>query len=169
MPLFVDTSALCKLYVEEEGSAAMRTLARSFPRDWFISDLVALELEGVLGKMLRQKVISRAAYREASTRFQMHYRDRFNLVEITPDLTQLMVFLASNYAERSLSPLDVAHLVTADHLSRRLNEAGEPHDVVMVASDRRLATAAGDAGMGAFDPETDDPVRLHPPALDLDP
>jgi hypothetical protein len=146
----------------------MRALARLFPRDWFRSDLVALELEGVLGKMLRRKGIKKKACDTAWQQFQEHYRDRFQVVEITPELTRLMVFLSSNYAKHSLSPLDVAHLVTAMHLSRRLREVGEPHDIVMVVSDQALASAAQGMGMDTFDPVTDDPARLRPPSLELD-
>jgi hypothetical protein len=55
MPLFLEPSAWVKLYVEEPGTEAMKTLfARPDLRDeFFASPAVALEMYGRLAKSLR--------------------------------------------------------------------------------------------------------------------
>jgi uncharacterized protein len=167
MLLFLDTSALIKLYVEERGSEAMRLLiTRPDLQDgFFASDLVAIEVEGVLAKKLRKGELSGKAYQIARREFERHYTDPFNGVALSEGILAAALSLSAEFARRSLSPLDIVHVTTAQELSRRAMLTGAAHSMLLVASDRRLARAAESLGIATFDPERGDPGTIPPQEL----
>jgi uncharacterized protein len=164
MLLFLDTSALIKLYVEERGSETMRILiTRPDLQDgFFASDLVAIEVEGVLAKKLRKGELSGASYRIALNDFGRDYSVAINRVALSEAILAAALLMSGMFSRRSLSPLDIVHVSTAQELSYRAKMTGAAHSVLLVASDRPLAGAAESLGIATFDPERGDPGTIPP-------
>lgn len=192
MPLFLEPSAWVKLYVEEPGTEAMKTLfARPDLRDeFFASPAVALEMYGRLAKSLRieeerigqrlhaetdprrrknlGKTLRRAnqrKYRTAVQEFERDYQVGANLVEVNDAILRETLMLAKTYAMRDASALDLVHLATLEHLSTRLQREGISGDIVFVLSDGPLKRIASDRGVSVWDPLYDDPADVVPPSL----
>ena len=117
MILYLDTSALVKLYAEEDGS----DLVRQGVRD---SDLIATSLmsyaetRSALARKNRSHEISRPAYTRCKREFD---RDWLRLHRLPVD--ELLVRKAGEFAEQhALRALDALHLATADSLQVALRD-----------------------------------------------
>lgn len=117
MILYLDTSALVKLYAEEEGS----DLVRQGVRD---SDLIATslmsyaEMCSALARKGRSRDISRAALARCKRDFD---RDWLRLHRLPVD--EPLVRKAGQLAEQhALRALDALHLATADSLQSALRD-----------------------------------------------
>lgn len=133
-PVYLDASALVKLFVPEAGSDDLnRSLAGL--TDVIISDLALTEMASALGRRLREQRLTREVaqrlYREASKLYALAHH-----AELTPPIhrraERLMLSLAV-----PLRALDALHLATA--------LAAEAATVVTF--DPRLRDAAGSQGL----------------------
>lgn len=181
MPLFLDTSALLKLYVQEDGSKCMRTIVDrpDLRGGFFISDCVALEIYGALAKKLRQgedeqsrtggqqRAKNKRWYEGARTEFVRDYSDAFGRVAVDGQVQAQALTFARSYADRRITPMDLLHLSTAVRLSSELRAEGLPHDVTIVLSDRPFESIARGLGIPTFDPTRDDPAVISAPQLPL--
>lgn len=118
MILYLDTSALVKLYAEEEGSEVVRQGIR-------VSDLIATSLmsytetRSALARKNRCREISRAALTSCKREFD---RDWLRLHRLPVD--EPLVRKAGEFAEQhALRALDALHLATADSLQAALRDA----------------------------------------------
>ncbi|HEX5482652.1 MAG TPA: type II toxin-antitoxin system VapC family toxin [Terriglobia bacterium] len=118
MILYLDTSALVKLYAEEEGSERVREGIR-------VSDLIATSLlsyaetRSALARKSRSREISRAAFTKCKRDFD---RDWLRLHRLPVD--ELLVRKAGELAEQhALRALDALHLAAADSLQAALRVA----------------------------------------------
>ncbi|CAN5668755.1 MAG: type II toxin-antitoxin system VapC family toxin [Gemmatimonadetes bacterium] len=182
MPLFFDTSALGKLYVEEPGSERMDELV-SRPGSlggFFISDCVAVEVYGLFAKRLRiaeeerrkqkgGKAVereNRARYQTASLEFRHDYEGgRFSRVDIGREILQSAARFAQAFPGRRVSPMDLIHLATVFYLTEQLQEAGSNHNVVLAVCDQPLLMLADRHGVPTWNPEADDLSDLRAPGL----
>lgn len=177
MPLFIDTSALAKLYIEEAGSETMEKLASrpDLEGGFFISDCVAIEAYGLFAKRLRiaeeerkksrggkaVEAENRARYQIACIEFRRDYEDgRYSRVELDREVLQIASDLAQAFPDRRVSPMDMIHLATTFYLTKSLEEAGADHNVVLVVRDQPLKTLAEGHGMDVWDPLEDDPDAI---------
>lgn len=144
--LFLDASALVKLYVEEEGTAVVRGILNRRGGSLFITDLVALEVLTSLRTVLRKE--PGVTYSTALAQFWADFPRLYNVVDVDSSARQLAFSLTTSYREARARSMDVLHLATALRL-----QAG-PHrsDVTMVTSDHDLAALAGECGLRTFDP-----------------
>jgi predicted nucleic acid-binding protein len=194
MPLFLEPSAWTRLYVEEEGTEAMRRLfARPDLRadGFFMSAAVVLEMYGSLAKDLRRgedvaakeargevdeerrrRILrrlrkgNRRKYRTAVDEFERDL-DGLNEVDLTWEIYRAATEMARRAPERAVSSMDWLHLATLLHLSAELFRVGLPENVVLVSSDEPLNRVAKDRGVDVFDPLSDDPDQIAPPLLPL--
>ncbi len=131
---FWDSSGLVKLLVEEPG----RDLAVEIWND--ASDIVASrlavpEVSAALAAARRAGRIDGLSEREARRRWGRHLR-AVELVELTSDVADRAARLAG---EHDLSGADAVHLASALSLG--------PSAPIVVCWDRRLSTAAVEAGL----------------------
>jgi predicted nucleic acid-binding protein len=135
--LYVDTSALVKLYVREPGSAAVRTQARRAGA--LATSVVAYaEARAAFARLKRSGLT-----RDARHRQRLHRLDRdweaLMRVELTPDVLRSAGDLAEIYGLRGF---DSIHLASALWLSARA-----PETVEFAVFDARLGAAASRAGL----------------------
>lgn len=164
MPLFIDASALVKLYREEEGSQAMHDIAGRSDEwgDPFISDHVALEVVSTLAARYRGGELSREQYAEAMREFDIDYPHRFNVVEVGPDAVERAIVLSRTYFDSGAKTMDLLHVVSA-----RLVADVEDYPVVVVSCDKGMKALATRLGFDVFDPRSDDLHALTPLRLGL--
>lgn len=137
MNLYLDTSSLFKLYVEEPGSEAVRALS-SAADTLSVSIIAYAEFRGSLARAYRSGRLDPEDYRVTVELFQRDWPD-YAVREVTDPLA----FLAGELAARHfLRGFDAIHLASAVALQEEL---GEP--VTFSASDGRLMSAAAAEGL----------------------
>lgn len=137
MILYVDTSALVKLYVREPGSAALR--AHAAKAGALATSVVAYaEIRAAFARLKQSGGSSDAMHQQ---RLQQLGRDWEALlrVELAPDVLRSAGDLAEIYGLRGF---DSIHLASALWLKARVSE---PVDFAVF--DQRLAAAAFKAGL----------------------
>ena len=137
MPIYIDTSALGKRYIAERGSAAFDDFIETQGDDFVICPLGAMELESILQRLQRQRLIgtgfAQQARRDfasdlASAVWSMHGFDGACFARGT----ELLRTLAS-----PLATLDALHLACAI----------ETGCDALATGDRQFARAAAESGL----------------------
>ena len=137
MILYLDTSALVKLYVRERGSAQVR--ARVGKADAIATSVVAYaEARAAFARLRRERPASGKRHRERVGQLDRDW-DRYVLVE----LTAAVVRSAGDRAEpHSLRGFDAIHLASALWL-----KSAHTDDLAFAAFDRTLTAGAKAAGL----------------------
>ena len=136
MIVYFDTSALIKLYVEEEGSSAVRDLMASLDLA-ASSNVLPVELRGSLARMSRSARLDATSYDRARADFE----EDWPAMTVVP-ATGVVLAHAAELAERHfLKALDAIHLASALTLS------GHEDDLVLSTWDRPLLDAASAEGI----------------------
>ncbi len=127
--LFLDTSALIKRYVEEDGTTLVLRWMSEDP-EWVVSAVARTEAEITLCRLGFDAGENAAA--EANLREDW---ERCHVVPIDPACLERAAELGCQYEVRTL---DALHLAAADRL---------PPPLVMLTFDRRQANAAREMGL----------------------
>jgi len=110
-PIYLDASALVKLFVPEPGSDALNE-ALVGAEDVMISDLALTEMASALGRRLREGLLqlaeSRRLYREAEKLAALSHR-----VELTPPIHRRAERLLLTSHDIPLRALDALHVAAA--------------------------------------------------------
>lgn len=116
MVIYLDTSSLVKLYVEEEGSGEVEDMVQSSKVT--ATSLVAYaEARAAFARRFRERAFSSRQYRELVSSFDEDW-DNYLIVRVTKELVQL----AGNLAERhGLRGFDAIHLSSALILRQELS------------------------------------------------
>lgn len=136
MTLYLDTSSLVKLYVEEDGSADVRALVDR--ADVVATSVVAFaEARATLARLRRGKFLTPARYAEAKRRFIEDWPALLSL-----DVTDQLARAAGDLAERhGVRGFDSIHLATFVHVLERRSHDDvhfSSYDQQMVAAARKL-------------------------------
>ena len=140
MSLYLDTSALVKLYVEEDGSA----LVRKWVHD---ADLVAtsilayVEARAAFARRRREKQIAPAAYTQMLREFERDW-DRYVVLDATDPLIRSAGKLAETHALRAY---DAIHLASAKILKDKVAPT-----VSFASWDARLTVAGVKEGLNTL-------------------
>jgi predicted nucleic acid-binding protein len=126
--VYVDSSALLKLYLEEPGSAEAAAVLGADP-DWVCGAHTLVEVRRNLARLL-----TGVSLREARTRFARQWR-RVRVVELDEETCGIAAELAEETGARAL---DALHLGAA----QRAGEGTLP----LVTYDRRQAACARELG-----------------------
>jgi predicted nucleic acid-binding protein len=115
LKLYLDTSALVKLYVEEEGSATVR---EAIARAGTVATTVIAYVEAyaAFARRRREGRLSRGDYRRTIQDLQSDW-DHYLLLEVTSELIRRAADLAAMYPLRAY---DAMHLASAKVLQERL-------------------------------------------------
>lgn len=141
MILFADTSALIKLYIEENGSAAMAAKTRD--ARLALSVLAYAEAYATFARRLRESLLTPDEHGRLVERFEYDWQG----VIVLPLRPALIGRLPPLVKAHPLRGADAVHLASA--LS--LQQAGL--EVVFAGADERLMNAARLEGLETFHPE----------------
>lgn len=141
MILYLDTSALVKLYVTEDYSDLVQTAAKA--ADSLASSVVGyVEAHVAFARLHRERLLSGPQHELARQRFREDWRDMRRV-----ETSEVVLERAAELAEAfSLRAYDSVHLAAADYLARAANEA-----LVFACHDAALNKAAKVLGMRLLD------------------
>jgi len=151
--VFFDTSALVKAYVEEPGSDAVKEIIDRFRGSLWLTDHVALEVLAAFAYKVRDRKLERFEYRRARAEFFADFPLIFNRIPVDESVMGTAMSLADDHRRIAAGSLDLLHVASALHA-----DIGE--DLTIVCADRAMRNLAAAAGLGVFNPETDDPTSL---------
>lgn len=145
MICYLDTSALVKLYVEEEGS----DLVMRYVREAGLvatSKVAYAETRAALARSKREGLLGNSTYREAVANFEEDCPSLFVL-----ELTDAVVFKAGELVERfPLRGFDSIHLASVVTLVDALARAPKPEQVTVGCWDRLISEAMRSLGLTVF-------------------
>ena len=153
----MDSSAVVKLYVEENGTSTVRAILTRRGGSLFASEFVALEVLTAIRVALRKE--SAAVYATAMAQFRIDFPGLYNLVDVDADTRRLACDLTTRHRTTGARSMDLLHLATAI----RLQSKHRTRDVTMVTSDHDLADLAQRSGLRTFDPSRE-PLAALPRA-----
>ena len=137
MRLYLDTSALVKLYVEEDGSPRVRRWVEN-ATTVATSIIAYVEARAAFARRRRERKIPSAEYTQIVRDLDSDW-SHYIVLEATEPLVRSAAELAEVYALRAY---DAIHLASARVLNDRLAEA-----VTFASWDKRLTLAARDDGL----------------------
>jgi predicted nucleic acid-binding protein len=116
---FVDTSALAKRYVKEQGSDWLRSVV--IKEEIIISQLTPIEFSAALGRRFRQGIISRFAFYQARRVFLLHLQaDKYKIINLSQSIVDEALRLTFH---QGLRAYDAAQLATALVASANLDRS----------------------------------------------
>ncbi len=145
--LYLDTSALVKLYIDEEGSARVRR-ERATATEIATSTLTIPEFGSAIARRLRARDLTAQHARQALEWFSRDM-ERLALVTLTTEVARTALVLVERH---DLRGGDAVQLAAALFLARRHDA---PETLVLAAADVRLVRAADAEGMAVIDVRND--------------
>ena len=137
MNLYLDTSALVKLYVEEDGSATIRE-AVGGAETVATSAIAYVEARAAFARRRRERLLSRSDYYRTIRELELDW-EHYLLLEITSGLIRRAAELTEAHALRAY---DAIHLASAKLLRERVQAA-----ILFASWDSNLLTAARREGL----------------------
>lgn len=132
MVVYLDTSSLVKLYVEEEDSPKVALLVGS--SSLTATSLVAYaEARAAFARRLREDAFTKGEYTRLISSFNEDW-EKYLVMRVTMETVRLAADLAERHALRGF---DAIHLSSALTLQRELSRS-----VVFSCADRRLQSAS---------------------------
>lgn len=138
MILYLDTSALVKVYVEEAGSTEVREKADQ-AEGLATSRITYAEARAALARKLRERGLSRTGHRSVVEDLNGDWEDYF-IVDVSDSVVKFAGGLAEKHALRGA---DAIHLASALSLRKQAGES-----VRFLCFDGRLTIAAHKEGLG---------------------
>lgn len=134
MILYLDTSSLVKVYLEEEGSTQVRSAAQGAQK-LATSRVAYSEFRAMLARSRRSGRIGDVDFASIRSRFETDWLEML-ILDVTDDLVRLAGDLAD---QQNLRGFDAIHLASALE-TREVSSS----DVHFSSSDRNLRVAAAD-------------------------
>ncbi len=145
---FLDSSAIVKQYVLEEGTSWVQQLFADEDHTLFISRIAAAEVVAAFYLRLRVGTLGQIRAAQATTEFQ---RDLLQLFQIV-DVTEFIIAAAMRLIEQhTLRGYDAVQLATAQFVQSNLHDIGET-EPIFVGADRRLNKVAMQCGFDVINP-----------------
>ena len=155
--LYLDTSALVKLYLNELGSERMEELAsEDSDHDMAICSITQVEFHAAIWRRRREGEFDDAATERVIERFNVRIRTEFVRYLIDDWTLDLASELISRHPLRGYDAVQLAGCLS---LARIMLEPP-----TFVCADRRLLTAAEEEGLPILDPTEAE----EPPVLDTE-
>lgn len=117
MRLYLDTSALVKLYVEEQGSGLVREIVQQ-SETVATSAIAYVEARAAFARRRRERHLPSGDYRRVIQEFNTDW-GHYILLEVTDSLIRRAAESAESYALRAY---DAIHVASAATLKERLSE-----------------------------------------------
>jgi predicted nucleic acid-binding protein len=149
---FLDTSALAKLYHQEQGSETVEGWAANHTTQIWLSDLARVELHSIFVRKVREGELADAALRTALECFREDLSSRFHIVLLTEDIIERAILLLLEYGKRRpLRTLDALQIASA--------RAVESSGLTFVTADRQLFIIASELFPHTINPEVESEHR----------
>lgn len=148
MILFLDTSALVKLYLVEPGSERMRG-ATTQEGPVAASHLAFAEIHATFARRSREEFLLAVEFEQLRLRFADDW-EQLTQIPIGSEILALVPGLCERHPLRGGDAL---------HLASALLLLQEGLEVTFACSDRRLLDAAAAEGLATFDPAQDERER----------
>jgi len=145
---YLDTSALVKQYVTEQGSSWVEALLTSPTPDLYTVRLTAVEMIAALTRKARTGGATLSDTARGIETFRHDWSHAFLILEVTPQLTERAMDLA---AVHGLRGYDAVHLGAALDLHDARRARGLPLLTVVSADNDQRAAAAAE-GLPVEDP-----------------
>lgn len=143
---YLDTSALVKLYVREQGSDRVLALAaRSSANQMAILSLAQVELRSAIRRRERNGDIPAQTASELLDAFQRHLESRFAAQAVTDYILDIACQLVDRYCLRALDAVQLAGYIN-------LRASAIPDVPCFVCGDHDLLAAAAQEGAPVLDP-----------------
>ncbi|MHB0877345.1 MAG: type II toxin-antitoxin system VapC family toxin [Anaerolineae bacterium] len=145
---YCDSSALVKLYVQENGTDWMRRLSQDADNVLYTARISAAEIVAALSMRRRTGSIAADDAVSAVSAFRRDLTGRLHMVEITDGLVELAMALAEKHPLRGY---DAIQLAAALEL-QRVRQALSLSPVAFVCADGRLNAITHAEGLAVVDP-----------------
>jgi predicted nucleic acid-binding protein len=146
---FLDSSALIKRYVAEQGTTWVRAISLpSAGNTVVVAPVAEVEVFSGVSRRKRESVISARTAQAIRLLLRRHIQREYLVVELTPQLIQRAQNLLDKYPLRAYDAIQLASALTANS---RLTAAGLL-PLVFVSADTRLLTTATSEGLAFDDP-----------------
>jgi predicted nucleic acid-binding protein len=148
---FLDSSALVKRYIQETGSAWVRTLCQQTqPEDLYIARIAGAEVVSAIARRGRAGDLSSQALTTTLARFRQDFATTYEIIEISPAIVaQAMGFAQSRF----LRGYDAVHLAVAWGLHSFRQMMRLP-TLTLVSADNDLNAAATAEGIVVENPNS---------------
>lgn len=157
---FIDSSALVKAYVTEQGTATVQAVVSRLGSAVCVSTVVVLETAAALARLRRTKQIRSRVYARARKDFLYDCRMRFHVVHPPEPVVTAALGMIDTYWMRSPGAADLLHIATAEYVQTLLPSV----TVGVMCCDLSLRSVAEERGLDVFDPIRDPlPPALQPP------
>jgi uncharacterized protein len=149
---FLDTSALAKLYHQEQGTEMVEGWAADHAIRLWLSDLARIELHSVFVRKVREGELTEATLQTVLECFREDLHSRFHLVQLTEDIIERAISLLLEHGKRRpLRTLDALQIASA--------QAAGTNALTFVTADRQLFTAASELFLHIINPEVENENR----------
>src|SRR5271166_6716004 len=106
---FVDSSALVKRYVQEDGTSWVRRLTRRNARNpIYLARITAVEVTAAVARRRKGRTLTSAKASSILHRFRQHLAGRYTVIEISPSLFNDAMRLANTHALRAYDAVQLA-------------------------------------------------------------
>ena len=145
--LYLDTSALAKVYVRERGSELMAELtSEDVNYNLAICAITQVEFHSVISRRLREGDLDEDEVKRAAERFNNHLRNVFARCPVDDRTLNLASVIVARHVLRASDAIQLAACLT---LSGEARES-----LTFVCADRNLLTAARLEGLAVLNPES---------------
>ena len=155
---FVDSSALVKAYVTEQGTAAVQAAINGLGSSSCVSTVVVLETAAALARLCRTRHIRQKVYARARERFLDDCTIRYHVVHPPESVVGTTVGMIDTYRMRSPGGADLLHVATAEYAKSIF----PGQTMSFMCCDLALRNVAEERGFDVFDPLRDPPSALLP-------
>ena len=145
--LYLDTSALVKIYISERGSERMMELASGDANSLATCAITQVEFHSAVDRRRRMEDLDEDEAERAVERFNMRFRSAFFRHAVDDQTLDLACALVHRYALRAYDAVQLAACLFLLRLSAR-------DDLTFISADRRLLTAARAEGLAVLNPES---------------
>ena len=149
MNLYLDSSALAKLYMQEKGTEFVRNLFISDEENLvFSAKITRIEAASALARKKREGDITEKEYQYALQDLEADYEFSLSVLDLTDLILDLAFLLIKR---RPLKGYDAIQLASALHLNTEILAEGDI-PVVFICADDNLCNAAISEGLQTINP-----------------
>jgi predicted nucleic acid-binding protein len=156
---FVDSSALLKAYISEDGTPAVVAALDNVRGAVYVSSAVVIETAAAMARLRRTGRMRQKTYAKAREQFLDHCRTRYHVVHPPDAVVITTLGMIDTYRMRTPGGFDLLHLATAEYIQKL-----RPGRISLICCDAGLRNVAEERGFEVVDPLRDPlPGTLRPP------
>jgi predicted nucleic acid-binding protein len=154
--LYLDSSALIKNYINEDGTLELQarlTRETAAGSEFFTSVLTYAEIHAIIARKFREGNLSKSNAARVHDQFEENWLSGFTQVEVS---SAVLSFVRGIVNASSLRGADTLHLASALLVREMVRLRGKSRtladELIFLSSDKQLLAAAEKQGIVTFDP-----------------